>query len=491
MEQIYKSFDSLLREHVSPEWTYDRTMGALEESLQRQDIMKAFATGNPGTPGGQTSDALNMRLLNLDSTLSSILFTAKHFKMFNWINRVPSVNALYEWNRRDRYGSARGMNGFPEGGAPSGSTAAYTRNNTYVRYMGVRGGVTHQLSVAGQMGGYQLDPVEEEHHNRTMQLLEMIERQVIFGSAAVLDGSGNTVNYDGIIQQVGSSSVASTNIIDKQGAPMKFEDFEETAFALVKNGKLTDFRNVGVFMSPFILSDLSKAKLATERKILGASNPDYVVGVPLAGYDTNYGRMNFDWSIFYEPVEGGVFLTAADPGSPAAPTGLATALNTDATSQIAFSTAHYYRIAAFNSKGESLPVAAVGLTSGATPTRQNITVTWTPPTPTGDPLTTALGVRLYRGTLADGSDAKWVANLPISTVSYVDRNQQIPGTGYVFILERSPENLVLAQMTPLLRFPLAVVNTTIEFLLLLYHTLVVKVPERQYIYKNVGRFPVV
>jgi hypothetical protein len=106
-------------------------------------------------------------------------------------------------------------------------------------------------------------------------------------------------------------------------------------------------------------------------------------------------------------------------------------------------------------------------------------------------LTTALGVRLYRGTLADGSDAKWIANLPIATVSYVDRNQQIPGTGYVFILERSPENLVLAQMTPLLRFPLAVVNTTIEFLLLLYHTLVVKVPERQYIYKNVGRFPVV
>lgn len=272
---------------------------------------------------------------------------------------------------------------------------------------------------------------------------------------------------------------------------MKFEDFEETAFALVKNGKLTDFRNLGVFMSPFILSDLSKAKLATERKILGASNPDYVVGVPLAGYDTNYGRMNFDWSIFYEPVEGGAFLTAADPGSPAAPTGLATALNTDATSQIAFSTAFYYRVAAFNSKGESLPVAAVGLTSGASPTRQNITVTWTPPTPTGDPLTTALGVRLYRGTLADGSDAKWVANLPIATVSYVDRNQQIPGTGYVFILERSPENLVLAQMTPLLRFPLAVVNTTIEFLLLLYHTLVVKVPERQYIYKNVGRFPVV
>jgi hypothetical protein len=487
-EQLFKSFDQLLREQVSSDWTYDRTMQALEESRARMDLLKAFATGNPGAPGGTTSDALNMRLLNLDSTLSSILFTAKHFKMFNWLNRVPSVNALYEWNRRERYGSARGINGFPEGGAPSGSTSAYTRFNTYVRYMGVRGGITHQLSVAGQMGGYQLDPVEEEHHNRTMQLLEMIERQVIFGEGSVLDGSGNTVNYDGIVRQVANSSVASTNIIDKQGAPMKFEDFEETAYGLVKTGKLTDFRNVGCFMSPFILSDLSKAKLATERKILGASNPDYVVGVPLAGYDTNYGRINFDWSIFFEPVEGGAPVSVADPGSGAAPTGVTATAANDAASKLAISTAFYYRVSAFNSKGESLATApATATTSGAA---QHITVAWTPPAPTGDPATTAVGYRLYRGSLADGSDARWVATLPVATVSYVDVNQQIPGAGWCFFFERSPENLVLAQMTPLLRYPLAVVNTTMEFLLLLYHTLVVKVPERMYIYKNVGRFTV-
>lgn len=482
MEQpIFKSFDTMLREQVSPEWTYDATMDSLQ---------KAFTTGNPGVAGGTTSDALNMRLLNLDATMSSVLFQARHLKLFNWLNRVPSVNALYEWNRRERYGSSRGMFGFPEGGAPAGSAAAYTRNNTYIRYMGVRGGITHQLSVAGQMGGYQLDPVEEEHHNRTMELLEKIERHIVFGSANVLDGNGNTVLYDGLINQLANSSVGSTHVIDKQGAPMKFEDFEESAYTMVQEGLMPDVNDMGCFMSPFVLSDLSKSYLSLQRKLIGANPGDNVPGMRMAGYDTNYGRFNFDYSVFLEPVKGGLPVATAEPGSPAAPTGLATVAATNANSQLAYSTAYYYRVAAFNAKGESLATAAVGLTTAAATTRNQVTVSWTAPAATGDPLTTALGVHLYRGTKADGSDAKWIARLPIATVSYVDVNQQIPGTGYALILNRAPEDLVIAQMTPLLRFPLAVVNTTIEFLLLLYHTLVMKVPERQIIYKNVGRYQV-
>lgn len=481
MEQVFKSFDQMLREQVSPEWTQDRTMSELQ---------KAFTTGNPGVPGSTTSDALNMRLLNLDSTMSSVLFQARHLKLFNWINRVPSVNALYEWNRRERYGSSRGMFGFPEGGAPAGSAAAYTRHNTYVRYMGVRGGVTHQLSVAGQMGGYQLDPVEEEHHNRTMELLEKIERHIFFGDSTILDGNGNTVLYDGLLNQLATSSVGATHVIDKQGAPMRFEDFEESAYTLIQEGFVPDVNNFGVFMSPFVLSDLSKSYLSLQRKLIGANPGENVPGMRMAGYDTNYGRFGFDYSVMLEPVRNGAFVTTAEPGSPAAPTTVTTVAATDAASNLAYSTTYYYRVAAFNAKGESLSTAAVGVATAASPTRNHITVSWAAPAPTGDPLTTALGVHLYRGLRADGTDAKWVARLPIATTSYVDVNQQIPGSGYVAIMSRAPEDLVIAQMTPLLRFPLAVVNTTIEFLLLLYHTLVMKVPERQIIYRNVGRYQV-
>jgi hypothetical protein len=42
-------------------------------------------------------------------------------------------------------------------------------------------------------------------------------------------------------------------------------------------------------------------------------------------------------------------------------------------------------------------------------------------------------------------------------------------------------------MSPLLKMPLAPVSTTFEYLLLLYHTLVLKAPERQFVFKNVGK----
>ena len=62
----------------------------------------------------------------------------------------------------------------------------------------------------------------------------------------------------------------------------------------------------------------------------------------------------------------------------------------------------------------------------------------------------------------------------------------MPDTNLAPLLCRNPADLVVAQMSPLLKMPLAPVSTTFEYLLLLYHTLVVKAPERQIIFKNVG-----
>ena len=55
------------------------------------------------------------------------------------------------------------------------------------------------------------------------------------------------------------------------------------------------------------------------------------------------------------------------------------------------------------------------------------------------------------------------------------------------LLCRNSADLCIAQMSPLLKMPLAPTSTTFEYLLLLYHTLVLKAPERQFIFKNVGK----
>jgi len=479
---VIKSFDWLLREQFGV--NADGTP-VLTGDMIVQDLAKNLATGLPGAPTGSGS-LQPLQLLNLDSTMSSVLFRAPHLKLFQFIARVPSVNAYYEWTRRDRYGSLRGGFGFREGGAPRGSTSAYTRQGAYVKYMGVRGGVTHQALVPGQLGGYMLDPVEEEHFNRTMELLGKIERWVFFGDDGITDSSGVQVHYSGILNQVAGAYVTrgqattSKQIVDLRGRPFKFEYFNEVAYKLYQDGKLLDFSGVRCFMNPFILNDLSNQRLNMERKLLGANNPDYVPGVPLAGFDTNFGRFNFEASIFLQGVDGDAPPTAADPGAPTDASAPTATLQANGGGDFGSTPpACCYTITAFNDAGESVGVRSDVVTPAAASDAVN--VSWT-----ASPDSSVWGYRVYRGTKADGSDHRWIATLPRTATSYVDQNQNIPGTGYVAFLERSAENLVIAQMTPLVKFPLAVVSTTMEFLLLLYHTLVVKIPERMVIYRNVG-----
>jgi hypothetical protein len=79
-------------------------------------------------------------------------------------------------------------------------------------------------------------------------------------------------------------------------------------------------------------------------------------------------------------------------------------------------------------------------------------------------------------------------------VTFVDRNGTselynnfMPSTNIAPLICRNSADICIAQMSPLLKMPLAPVSTTFEYLLLLYHTLVLKAPERQFIFKNVGK----
>ncbi|AZF90224.1 MAG: hypothetical protein BPH100C_161 [Phage 5P_2] len=337
-----------------------------------------------------------------------------------------------------------------------------------------------------------MDPVAEENRNGTLELLEKIERWLMFGDSRILDENGNEVNYDGIIRQMEIQKP--DNIIDLQGQPFSFEYIEEAAYKLYQEGKLRNFAgNVQAFMSPFVLSDLSRLKLQAERVMLGieANRGPFVSGEPLRGYASNFGYVPFEPSVFFEEVDGSRPLKnttddpengGPEPGAPDVPatvTATAGAANPAGSSKMTAGT-YYYFASAFNDSGEGLTTASSAVTVAA---GQQVTIEIAR-------VTGATGYRIYRGTTSDYKEAGFIATIPqpsSGNAIHVDKNQRIPFTGYVAILDRNPADLVIAQMTPLIKFPLAIVSTTIEFLLLLYHVLVVKAPERQVIFKNVGR----
>jgi hypothetical protein len=234
-----------------------------------------------------------------------------------------------------------------------------------------------------------------------------------------------------------------------------------------------------------------------QRQVLGGAAPagGYELGLPVKGYNSNFGFIPFVPDIFLQEVQGNAPLFTSDPNAPSPVTGVtATAVN-DATSTMAAGT-YYFWVASVNPAGEAAAVAAasVVITSG-----QRADVTWNLPVVGYPGNGSPVQYRVYRTKLASPfSGGIWqdvngglvghvVQPASGTTATFSDRNALIPGTGTMILMEGSRENIEVPTLTPLLKYTLPPIGTLEPFLLLLYHTIVVRAKKRLIIVKNIGR----
>lgn len=502
------------------------------------DFERALASTNLGAG---YADGNAMATLNLDTTMTSVLYDNQHLVLWNWLNRVPSINPLYQWTERDQYGSIRGGFAFAQGGVPATGIGAWTRNQAEVCFFGVRRGITDVEAQSGLLGGVMVDPVQEEDRDGAFQLLGLAENNFSFADPTVTDNYGNTVNYPGLIMQMvdGGSlnyqyfgpnalngqqhygrAPAGVGVTDLQGKYLEFGDINNSASSLYNQGKLGSFANLRMFASPNTLTDLSNLRAFTERRLLGPEIPTgrsgmgYVTGEPIPSYASPFGIIPFTASIFLQEVPNGQPIQngTSDALAPAQPTFTASAsstLPTGVTSTFVASNGlgesdagtYYYWVSAANDNGESAPVGTAAASS-TTPdpdglavtvdVGQVVTLTITPGASNGNVLTR---FRIYRGTYNSINDpnTQIIGHIAVNPNSpaaqtWYDNNSTRNGTSIALILERTPNNLALAQLAPMTKYPLAIVETKVEWLLLLYHVLVIKARQRAWLFLNVGRF---
>lgn len=481
---VAQTFNQMARKMLKSGWGgVDQYMNTLSAPLA-----KALATSSITGYG----DGTNLVLQNLDSIMTSVLFKEDQLVKQRWIERVPSINPIYQWNRRNQYGSSRGANAFAEGGIGPVGNGSWSRNIADVRFFGIQRGTTVIANLAGALGGMFDNPVDEEEFDGTMQLLGGVEHSLTWGNSTIVDGNGNAVFYDGIYRQLkataATGSMYPVNVIDMHGKPMDFDVIADIA-ALMSKKFVTTTRDVSGFLGPDTLQTLQLMKSQGERRFMSADANDggYTAGTPIKAWDTQIGPINFVQDVFLEPFDGGKQpLTTADSGSPTILTGVTAAAGAPTGSQVSnFLTSDastvYYTVSAFNAQGESLgftTVASTAVVAGqvVTVTIPNITGAW--------------GYRVYRGLISSGSDASWIgetAHTGITNATFIDDNSIMPGMDVALFLNRDTQNMVIAQMAPLLKLPLAIQNTTIPFGLLYLHTLAIKAPERQFMVVNIGR----
>jgi hypothetical protein len=544
-ERSGQSFESLLRSYRGTDGAlpgFDRKKLSGDQllraySLVRQsflngrglDFERALASTNLGA-GYEDGTALST--LNLDTTMTSVLYDNQHLVMWNWFNRVPSINPLYQWTERNTYGSIRGGFGFAQGGVPRTGVAAWGRMQATVCFFGVRRGITDVEAQSGLLGGVMVDPVQEEDRDGAFQLLGRAELNFTFADPLVTDDYGNTVNFPGIVLQMtdltGTYSYgrapAGTNVYDLQGRYLNFTDLNAYASQLYDQGKLGSFANLRLFAPAIVLEDLSNLRNYVERRVLAPETPEgragmgYVTGTPIPGHATNFGFIPFTASIFLQEVPDGHPINSGDPeqGAPAIPSITSATPGSPGSGVTSYFVAenglgqsdagtYYYWVSAVNDSGESFPSGATtnasGEITGATSTAATVAVGQVVV------LTCSLGpsngqvvtqLRVYRGTVNSITDpgTTIIGHVPCnpvappSSVSFTDTNSTRSGTNIALLLERTPNNLAIAQMAPMTKYPLAIVQTKVEWLLLLYHVLVIKARQRAILVKNIGRFTV-
>jgi hypothetical protein len=486
MRPKHQGFDDLCKSH-NLDYTGNDVLMAYENwAMQNDPMFKALMSTNSGPLNVPRTSPLMVE--NMDGLMTETLITGDHLKILNSLVRVPSAGPIFEWNRHKGYGQRRGAAAFAEGGGPTGGISSFSRQYSQVKFYGVLGGITHQMETFGMNGGTVEDPAVRENADRGMELLTRMEREVIFGDDLILDKSGKAIHAPGLMKQL--NTLNPSNIIDMKGEPLTYENIDAAILSLIKKGKVMSVDGFTMFQSVDVLDGLNRQY--QDRGVVRHDKQEarrvvYTPGMKVPGYDSQFGFLEFEPTILLEEVEDSSPVLAADAESAAAPA-VAVAAANEAASLLDADT-YYYSVATCNDAGESLPTVSAGI---AVVDGQKATITITR-------VAGATCYRVYRGRLADGSDAKWIARVPQtldnSNPVLVDLNQwrTVDANGDLqngmAIIQRSiPTDLVFAQAMPLMKLNLPLNQTTLPFYLMLYGVPVLKAEERYIIFKNCGKY---
>ena len=434
---------------------------------QLDELNKALGTGTTGDAYGNFADGSALRPESLEGTLKTIIATEKHIKLWKDINKIPAYNTVEEFNMLDSYGGDSSPF-FVEGGLPEEEDSNYVRKAALVKFLGTTRVITHPMTLVRSAHG---DVVARETRNGTLWLLQQLERALFFA-----DSRMSPIAFDGLMRQISQAPATANNIIDLRGMPLNEDVLEDGGNIVLDNYGFPS----KMYLTPKALTDLSKVTYARQRGTFGAKAG--TLGQTLKSFESNGGEFPFEPDVFLRPR--GVFPTAGRDGAPDTPAwdGGAPLTAAPTTGDFSLPAGTYtYRVTAVNAKGESAASAAETVVVAA---GEQVTVAFD--RVAAAPLPHCY--RIYRDN-ADGT-VLFMTEVPtdgINNITYVDFNQDIPGTSTAFLLDMDGEqSLSYKQLAPLMKLPLARISAAERFMILLYGMPLVYNPKRNVIYKNIG-----
>lgn len=476
----------------------------IEQGLVSQEdiesLNKAISAGYgyAGKPTDLTYGGV-LQTESLDSTLKSITFDMKNLQMWPGISVDKAFNLFEQYNRLIAVGSEASPY-IGEGGAGQEEDSTYVRDGQKIVFFGKKRKVSHQMMLVRTSVG---DVVAEQAKEGTMSLLKDVERELYWGHAHFVSATtglqtgsdadlpANSIAMNGLLKQLrkGDSDVLFRSgdfegygelqsiEADLDGQVITQDDIEQRAVVALENfGQPNQLH-----AEPLVISAFVRQFYPQFRSAPGLANQ--TVGYDVSKITTTAGTVDLKPNLFLRPRT----LSRPKPssiGAPAAPviTSVTDVAAPGGTTSKLAAAQHWYVVTQVSDFGESAPSAPVQSAAITAGNVGQINMN------SGSLSANAKYLKVYRSApgAANASQAKFVGNYAMAA-TLIDAGSKKPGLGECFLLDMNAQTMKVKQLSPLSKLNLAVVATSIEFMLLLYIALFVYAPRFNAYFTNVGK----
>lgn len=452
---------------------------ALNQALRKAaDI--GYQTG-AGTSGGTAGGLSPLVAQSIEPMLSSATFDMTEIVLWNKIPKGSATQTLHEYNKVTQRGLDVDMF-VAEGSAGANNKSTYERKSVKIKFGLERREVTDVATMVGLMGP-NAQALALETEQGTQSLVQKVESSLWHASEAI-----NPLAYDGIFKQMDDwvNPDGSKNVTDLDGEPASFELLKDT-LARLGAAPLFGYPDT-IYVEPRVFGDLDKQAFPAGRFGLDVTGRQLTYGASELFVQGPRGKVPIISAPFlFEQNAAPTAASASDaPATPAFDAGNF-ADNGAGTSRFKAGDAGDYKwkVVAVGKKGYSAPLtsAAVGVIAGS---KIKATLAAAP-----------AGVSYYRvyrsdkaaAGAADAGTAKYLFSVAavegVATV-ITDLNAVKPNTSKAFFAAHRNDIFEYVRLLDLIRRPLAEVETTKPFALMLFGSPVVKVPSKCWAMKNIG-----
>jgi len=442
------------------------------------DALRKSATVGYQTPAVTSgADAGSLSPLvpqSIENMLSSATYTLKELALWPKIPKVNVTNTIHEYAVIKDHGMD--LDPFiTEGSAGVTNKSEYERKSIRVKYLAERREVTDVGTLVGLIGS-DSNAIALETERGTMRLLQKLERSIFHAKE-----STNPIFFDGIIQQIEAHNNGS-NVFDARGkspTPRLLQEILGKLYGAPRFG-----RPDAIYVEPRIHAELIKFAVQWGRHDqLSISKNDGAI---------TYGatqQINIMGPVGPVPVVSAPFLfnsynapTAGSGTTGASATPVISSITTpaDSASQFGASDAgnYFYKIVACNNNGFSQAVTSVS-TAVAAGDKVVLTIAQQ---------ADAVYFKIYRTEVDASADTAVLIDEIAATSGgatvYNDFNGNLPNSSKLVFVQHDQSVMEFARLLDFFRRPLAEVATSKPFLLMLFGSPIVKVPNKCWVVKN-------